>query len=359
MNGIRSAIVNLFDFIFIRKSKDRKIKKAIKEFERKNDIEIKRYHSNPPGVKGIYKDPWIGNDVFRDRIVEWLKICDNKREEDIFLKLLSNYLYFPKEYYSDYIDKMLQDFTEEVGEEKIKQTIFLGVPRTDGVVCGAINVCSNISTHFLDGGVKEQIFVNFLADKEKVQNAINECEYIVIMDDMSGSGATLFSTVRTLCSEFAIDYSIKIYALFLCANIEKVKEKVKSIAKDKNIRRQIEYRVLFDVDKCVNPKNKSNKKYPILAPNEGRILKEIERKIAEADEIVYESDPVDNCIMGYANGQLLLSFFYNTPNNTISTFWRPTSNNLPLFTRSDRTRLKDCQSKKKSNNKKAYRYGCK
>lgn len=38
--------------------------------------------------------------------------------------------------------------------------------------------------------------------------------------------------------------------------------------------------------------------------------------------------------LGFENSQLLLSFFYNTPNNTLCIFWKPTKINFPLFTRS-------------------------
>ena len=61
---------------------------------------------------------------------------------------------------------------------------------------------------------------------------------------------------------------------------------------------------------------------------------EITRKY---DRLIYENkyadDKEQDCIRGYDNSQLLLSFCYNTPNNTIAAFWRPSTISIPLFKR--------------------------
>lgn len=92
----------------------------------------------------------------------------------------------------------------------------------------------------------------------------------------------------------------------------------------------------------------------IFAENETEsknIIMETEEKIA--GKKVGEDQ---SYALGYENSQLLLSFFYNTPNNTLCMFWKPTETNFPLFVRNSfhRPSLADIKRNREIKRKNAY-----
>ena len=114
---------------------------------------------------------------------------------------------------------------------------------------------------------------------------------------------------------------------------------------------KLEYKVKLLVDhecrKCFSENY-------IFAENETEsknIIMETEEKIA--GKKVGEDQ---SYALGYENSQLLLSFFYNTPNNTLCMFWKPTETNFPLFVRNSfhRPSLADIKRNRGIKRKNAY-----
>ena len=64
--------------------------------------------------------------------------------------------------------------------------------------------------------------------------------------------------------------------------------------------------------------------------------------------------------MGFGKCKILLSFFYNTPNNTLCSFWKCTDKNIPPFPRDKdrRPTLDIIRKRKKRNTDNAYLKGC-
>ena len=87
-----------------------------------------------------------------------------------------------------------------------------------------------------------------------------------------------------------------------------------------------------------------------------RQLEIYEKRIGE-----YLSAPGESFFMGFAKNRLLLSFYYNTPNNTLSTFWRVGANTEPPFYRDGnqpaRLSLDDLKKRKRQMGAQAYRFG--
>lgn len=71
----------------------------------------------------------------------------------------------------------------------------------------------------------------------------------------------------------------------------------------------------------------------------------------------YMKEPGRSYIFGFWGCKQLVSFYYNTPNNTLCTFWRWTDTHMPLFPREKQAQvsLKDIQSVKKKKDLYAYR----
>lgn len=81
-----------------------------------------------------------------------------------------------------------------------------------------------------------------------------------------------------------------------------------------------------------------------------KIIEKYEKEIA-AEE---------NVVMGFEGCRILLSFYYNTPNNTLCSFWKYTDKNIPPFPRDKykRPTLEAIRQKKKKMVNNAYRKGC-
>ena len=60
---------------------------------------------------------------------------------------------------------------------------------------------------------------------------------------------------------------------------------------------------------------------------------ELDKYILVHSWIPLDYDNEIESVLGFKKGQLLVSFYYNTPNNTLSSFWRPSKVSQPLFIR--------------------------
>ena len=85
-------------------------------------------------------------------------------------------------------------------------------------------------------------------------------------------------------------------------------------------------------------------------------------KISNIEKIIEDyaiEDRDKKFYMGFEKNQLLVSFYYNTPNNTLSLFWRPTSISVPLFARTSykRPTIDECRKNKKKLMENAYERG--
>ncbi len=329
------------------------IKRTIIEFEHHNNIEIGWYHSNPPGMAHVWEDSRIGKDVFEKRIGEWLSVCSTDEEKELLLKLLASFDYYPQDVYKIYLNRLLDSYFKMIGfnleNDNIKDVLFLAVPSKDMKLSGATHISSLIACHLLDYGAKSQIIENFLCEQE-LQYRINECKHIAIIDDIVGSGHTINTAVESLFKMYSIKSGIDITILLMCGREKKIKSKVKGFEK-----RYPGFKFNCIVQKQIYKCNKGEN--PVVTADELAIIENLEMQIEKA------APPSANTyILGFERNSLLVSFFYNTPNNSLSTFWRPSTNNIPLFTRADKPRrpsvseLKDATEK---NTKNAYRNNCK
>ena len=73
------------------------------------------------------------------------------------------------------------------------------------------------------------------------------------------------------------------------------------------------------------------------------------------------TEPDKSFFMGFEKNRLILSFYYNTPNNTLSTFWRAGVDMEPPFYRDgdqiSRPTLEDLKRRKAQACAQAYRLG--
>lgn len=159
----------------------------------------------------------------------------------------------------------------------------------------------------------------------KIKNG-NISRYVFI-DDFCGSGCQASEylnqsvvTLKELKKDVEIDY------LMLIGTEDGIK-KLRSLKCSDNTPLLNSVEAIFIIDnsfKCFD----SNSRYFSQVPT-SEIDKDFCKEMCEKyGEMLYADAP-----LGFNNGQLMLAFFHNTPDNTMPIFWNETNNWVPAFKR--------------------------
>ena len=318
------------------------LKDAIHLFEEKNGICINKFHSDRRQCfeKNLYPDQYIGQDIFENNIECWIENFDERK---VFLQLLANYIYVPEIMYGLKFDDLLSQIVEkcEKGKEILKQTYFVTFPSSKGIKSGGDVIRDILPIGHLDCIKKEQLIADIKRNKKSISNA--KC--IVFIDDVIGSGRTAKRNIADFFQLEGINFKEKRYFLAALYAESSIKKELEAELE------KLEYKVKLLVDhEC----RKGFSENYIFAENETEsknIIMEAEEKIAGK-----KVGKDQSYALGYENSQLLLSFFYNTPNNTLCMFWKPTETNFPLFVRNSfhRPSLADIKRNREIKRKNAY-----
>lgn len=332
-------------FFYGEKMKD-DIKKAILEFENRNKIAIDNYYcKDRPKDKFALKDNYIGKDIFLKRVNEWLEICSDDAERKYLLELLEEYLYFPQDRFNEEVERIINRLKDEGID--IRKTLFVTFPSKNGVASGGDNISSALLLATMDVSVKENIITDVERATEDLLDRIVEYKYIVFLDDVIGSGTTLNTNIKKFFERFSFPSEVVFYIAYLCGREKKIREKIKQFKK--YYKKQFRGVVLFPLKKS-------------LFQNERKDRQQRIEKISNIEKIIEDyaiEDRDKKFYMGFEKNQLLVSFYYNTPNNTLSLFWRPTSISVPLFARTSykRPTIDECRKNKKKLMENAYERG--
>lgn len=328
-----------------------KVQNAIIAFEKYNNIKLENYvsdeYSNEEG-QVLFLDNYIGKDIFENNIKEWLEFFQEE-DREVFLDLLSHYRYFTKEQYRNILKCIYNCILEKIAEEESNDTIlFITFPSKQGTASGGDQLRATLEETLLGKFKKEHI----ISDTDKLsEDVLNPIKYIVFIDDIVGSGATLYGNVEKIYHKLHLEErpDIKLFIAAIYANKSKINKKIKELRKNYKIYIDDLF-IHEDTDKCFD----SN-----LIFNKG--IRIAYKTIVERYESEIENNKLDDdnelcCILGFYNGQLLVSFYYNTPNNTLSTFWRPSKISVPLFIRNKyiRPSINDIRKTKKHHQKNGY-----
>ncbi len=300
--------------------KDR-INKAISKFETKNLLSIREYRTFDEDKTEDKKklDNYIAESVFYDRINNWLKICNDSESIDEFLRLLSNYNYFTRERF--------EDGFEELAKRVIKRTridfdriMIVTVSSKSNCVSGGDKIRAAIEV-FAKGKMNKD--KNIYLSHQKIKDDEN-VELVVFFDDVIGSGKTIYGAVEQFYFYNRWLDKKKVYICCLCGRDDKFKDKTKQL---RHIGLDVQYLLLYPLKKCYasNP----------LTGNEA-LIRSYEQRINSTENRL-ANDSEGDCTMGFGECKLLVSFFYETPNDTLSIFWRKTKiSPNPVFMRMPR-----------------------
>ena len=231
---------------------------------------------------------------FKERLSKWLKNFKTYEEKNAFLKLLEKYEYFNRIRVRDAFYEMYkQCITNNL---EIAETYILSM-------CKEREADSSLEYIGLIREMDRIYNLNFyndtiLYDISRIKHK-NNVKNILFFDDICGTGGTVIKYIQKN-EKLLIDKNVY---LNFCVLTKCSLDKLNEFKKQYTFIKQINYFKL---------KGKSL--------DDDKILDENYRKKVENIENSLWNKGSKN-ILGYENSQLLITFFHNTPNNTISSFW--------------------------------------
>ncbi len=297
---------------------------------------------------------WIwGKDISNEQIEEWLNNFtgayskDRDHERFSSLYLLSQYMFFDQKEIRAMLQSMYRDLfykpllqqirnnghtsimnIQKEYDQILSQTRFSGI--------GNLSESSSLMLYFFrqEIGFSKEMFIDtcniYNHDEEgnyrglkKGENSKNINHYIFI-DDLSGSGKQARDFFINDLKYHLIkkdNPDAKIYYLTLFNTLE-AKEIFKNELPD------IVFRTVFELDDTYKVFNDKSRYFPPIK-DDTKLLHTIERDFAQ--EVCRHYFSKKTC--GYKDSQLLLSLFYNTPDNTIETMRSENNGWQPIFKR--------------------------
>lgn len=286
----------------------------------------------------------------RDRIADlpkklddWLQNIDSK-DHPIFLDTFSKYIYLTQEECQDRFVQSVAMLKSELHKHNIEvdDVLYVTVESSGGTKSGSDNVRSDMQRYNLEDIGKDQILA---AQSKFIEERLEGIQAIVFVDDLLGTGCTLWNEMYSFCEKFKINGNGKIKLYYMC---------------------------IAPTEKGINHFNKNLIKHGYtvtsIYKNEWICAKAFMGDSPEYGVVNKYETEIDNYFtgsdhsyrMGFKQGCLLISFYYNTPNNTISSFWRPTPFNAPPFKRDGkeckRPSISDLTNKKKQSDANSYAF---
>ena len=255
------------------------------------------------------------------KVENWLSQFEDEEKEEM-LTLLLNFDYFSKNQISKNVVHLYNLFRQECKDTDI---VFTKIDKEMSV---------GFSSVFYTCFWQSNNLCNYSADSIFKYNKANQLpQTIVIVDDFFGSGNTIIKFLSDLLSQNKNLINYKLYFLVM-QGTEIGKINIETFAKDNNLNLRIVARKISA--KAFAPDN-------IYSSLDVDFYKNKYSKICDDRNITLK--------FGYEEVEALVSFYYNSPNNTLGAFWCDVNNFKSLFPRSkkERTSLAEMRQKVKSN----------
>lgn len=327
------------------------VEEAINDFYKNNRIIPDNYLSveNEAYLQGKEHDSYIGKDIFSSRINEWLQTFSYE-DINIFLNLLGNYTYLTRREYTHKISVLSEDIYNELQALGIpfNDIIFITIPSPKGIKSGGDEVRSYLNTVNISRGINNKQII--CSEELRTPEIFKNKKALIFIDDLIGSGKTIKTAINNLLEYFnQNNINVFQYQLFFtgiytsksaCSNIIKYYKKLNITIKPIHIelpKKLLKGEVIF---------NSKEHKHIIS------IIKKYEKLIDSYQAKTTYKD----FHMGFDRGKLSISFFYNTPNNTLCNFWEYSDTHIPLFERRSEIRpsINNLKARKCNNEINAY-----
>ena len=195
----------------------------------------------------------------------------------------------------------------------------------------------------------------YIASVSRIDTSlIDKYKYIIFIDDIIGTGFTTYTNIRMTYERFnSIDWeSKKIMLACLYARKQSINKVKKWCKKELNLEIQREfYNKLY---RCFEAG------YCFL----GEEMTAAKELITRYEKLVNENPKIEEkeYFLGFRESKALISFYYETPNNTLCSFWKYSQYGRPIFPRQtqippSRLCINDLKKKKEMNRLNAYNAG--
>lgn len=301
------------------------------------------YNQIDPVQISKYMDPKLEH--LPEKVDQWLAIVEPS-DRELFLRLLSRYTYLTN-------DASVRRYHEGIHilEEKLRpfqlslwDVLFISTESSDGRKSGSDHVRTDLHRLCMDRIDAGQI----IASTHKLSaDELSDYRGFVFVDDIVGTGFTLQRTIRSFLDRFPAAAGFPLFLLCIVPT-----ERGLSCLMKRLQSRGISVLPVFRQEWIAVP-----------AFQHADLFMESERSTAAARIRKYEvlidaymKDPERSYVFGFWGCRQLVSFYYNTPNNTLCTFWRWTDTHTPLFPREKQPQisLRDLQQVKRKKNACAY-----
>lgn len=329
-----------------------KIEDAIDKFYTYNNIKADYYTNSPKDAYFNCKfyDAKISLSTLQENVGKWIYEFDEE-DKEYFLRLLGNFTYITKEALAYRVYCLCQALFKELEENGIDKTQILFVVRESpgGIKSGADDMVVNLWQANREDLVKEQIVTSM---SKVAEETVNKAQGIIFIDDILGTGFTMREQMEEFFEKFKnIE---KDSQTFYFTGLLATKHAIKYIQRyTKNL--GLEIKPFFTQEQMIRSAFKGD----YIFGHE--IVKEVEKIVEKYEDAIsaYENnDPEKTFSMGFGRCKLLLAFHYETPNNTLCSFWKATDKNHPVFARSGYVELtvNDLKKQRKHMQKNAYKF---
>lgn len=292
-----------------------------------------------------YLDPKI--EKLYEKVQSWLNII-SEEDRDLFLRMLSSYTYLTNSVAVRRYQSAVNLLNTKLCNNEIdmSEVLFVTVESSSPTKCGSDNVRTDLHRLCIDKIDAQQIIASttqLCAEDIAIKSAV------IFVDDIVSTGFTLWSTINNFLLKFPISRQKPLY--YIC--IVPTQTGVMYVKKQTNT-----------VGVSITPIYEKEWISKSVFKRQPSIFSELEKleaenKIQKYEAIIdsYMKEEGKSYLFGFRESKQLVSFYYNTPNNTLCTFWRKTDTHVPLFRREKQPspRLADLQKIKKRKDDCAYR----
>lgn len=302
-----------------------------------------QYNGINPRTLACYDDPRI--EQFPEKVDSWLNDIE-KIDQELFFRMLSHYTYLTNSEsvrrYQKAVD-LLEKSLDKL-EIYISEVLFVTVESSSPMKCGSDNVRTDLHRRCIDKIDAQQIVASMTrlsANDIKLKSAI------VFVDDIVSTGFTLWDTIKNFLTKFPDLQRKPLFYICIVPTKSGVAYIKKKSMADGLFITPIYREEWMSISAFKNPSI-------FFATEKLMVQAKIQKYEALIDS--YMKEEGKSYLFGFRESKQLVSFYYNTPNNTLCTFWRQTDTHEPLFRRQKQLppRLSELKKVKKSKDSCAY-----
>lgn len=306
-----------------------RLEETIKNFYIKNNITPGHYTDSQEEAYSLNKkcDRRIALSSLQKRVGEWIQFFEEE-DREYFFRLLENFTYITEETLAYRMYCLCKKLFENLQEKGIdySEILFVVMESSGGIKSGADEMAVNLWNINQDYEIrKQQIITAFSKADEKI---IEEARAIIFWDDIVATGFTMREQINVFLERFEnICDNSRVYyytsVLYTKSALDYLRKKMKE--------KTIEIQPFYYDEQIIRSAFKGD--YIFGAD----VVKKVENIVKKYEDIIdaYEKeDPEKSFSMGFHQCKLLLAFHYETPNNTLCSFWKTTEEKTSVFARS-------------------------